>query len=78
MTESILGGVGLLGSLFYLFLILLWVLVPLFIFLISKRVKDMRNMARLSHRELKEVNANLKYLKRKFNEANDTPDDAAH
>lgn len=77
MMESIVGGMGFLGILFYFFLILLWVLVPVFIFLISSRVKDMRDMARASRLELKEVNANLKYLKRKFNDANNIPPDPA-
>lgn len=69
--EGVLGGVGIVGALFYLALILLWVLVPVFVFLISKRVKEMRDMARESRMDLKELNANLKYLKRKFKEASE-------
>ena len=42
---------------------------PIFIFLISKRIKEMRDMARESNLAVKELNANIKYLKRKGNEA---------
>ncbi len=67
--EGVFGGVGAIGALFYLALIILWVLVPVFVFLISKRVKEMRDMARESRLEVKELNASLKYLKRKFKES---------
>ena len=36
--DSIFAGVGAIGALFYLILILLWIAVPIFVFLISKRV----------------------------------------
>ncbi len=70
--EGILEGVGGAGALFYLALIILWVLVPVFVILISKRVKEMRDIARESRIEIKELNASLKYLKRKFNESDDS------
>ncbi|GGW80516.1 hypothetical protein [Alteromonas halophila] len=69
--EGVFEGVGAVGALFYLALIMLWVLVPVFVFLISKRVKEMRDMARESRLEIKELNASLKYLKRKFKESNE-------
>ena len=67
--DSFIGGFGLLGVFFYLVLIVLWVLVPIFVFLISKRVKEMRDIAKESRFEIKELNASIKYLKRKFNES---------
>ncbi|MBD3587374.1 ABC transporter ATP-binding protein [Salinimonas sp. HHU 13199] len=70
--EGILEGVGAAGALFYLALIILWVLVPVFVILISKRVKEMRDIAIESRIEIKELNASLKYLKRKFNESDDS------
>ncbi|WP_371185447.1 hypothetical protein [Thalassotalea maritima] len=69
--ESIFGGVGIMGMLFYLALVILWILVPVFIFLISKRLKEVRDLFRESRLEVKELNANIKYLKRKFNEINE-------
>ncbi|XLP05575.1 hypothetical protein ACI7YQ_10520 [Alteromonas marina] len=55
-------------------LFILWILVPIFIFLISKRVKEMRDMARESKFAVKELNANIKYLKRKLYEEKDEQD----
>ena len=69
--EGVFGGVGAIGALFYLALIILWILVPIFVFLISKRVKEMRDIAIESGREIKELNASIKYLKRKFKESNE-------
>lgn len=37
---------------------------------IISRLNEMRDIAQESNSELKELNAHLKYLKRKFNEAN--------
>ncbi|MGM0429567.1 MAG: hypothetical protein ACQEQ2_04635 [Pseudomonadota bacterium] len=68
MEDTFFAGVGIIGGLAYLAIALLWILVPIFVFLISKRVKDMRDIARESRLEVKELNANLKALKRKFNE----------
>ncbi|MGM0906419.1 MAG: hypothetical protein ACQEVQ_07805 [Pseudomonadota bacterium] len=68
MEDTFFAGVGIIGGLAYLAIALLWVLVPIFVFLISKRVKDMRDIARESRLEVKELNANLKALKRKLNE----------
>lgn len=68
MEDTFFAGVGIIGGLVYLAIALLWILVPIFIFLISKRVKDMRDIARESRLEVKELNANLKALKRKLNE----------
>ncbi len=69
--EGVFGGVGAIGAVFYLALIILWILVPVFVFLISKRVKEMRDIARESRLEVKEMNANLKYLKRKLKESDE-------
>ena len=68
MEDTLFAGIGIIGGLAYLAIALLWILVPIFIFLISKRVKDMRDIARESRLEVKELNANLKALKRKLNE----------
>ena len=68
---SLFGGGGFILGLFYLAFILLWIAVPVFIYLINKRVKEMRDNSREYRMEIKELNANLKYLKRKFNEANE-------
>ena len=38
------------------------------IYLISKRVKEMRDIARESRLEVKELNASLKFIKRKLND----------
>ena len=56
-------------GLVYIMLVMLWLPVPILIFLISKRIKEMRDMARESNLAVKELNANIKYLKRKGNEA---------
>lgn len=69
--EGVFGGDGAIGAVFYLALIILWILVPVFVFLISKRVKEMRDIARESRLEVKEMNANLKYLKRKLKESDE-------
>ena len=69
--EGVFGGFGALGALFYLALIILWILVPVFVFLISKRVKEMRDIARESRLEVKELNASLKHLKRKLKESDE-------
>jgi hypothetical protein len=66
--ESIFSGLKL-GNFFTLIVILLWLILPVFVFLISKRVKEMRDIAREGRLELKELNSTLKYLKRKFNES---------
>ncbi len=71
--DSVFAGVGAIGALFYLILILLWIAVPIFVFLISKRVKNIRDMGVEYGKELKELNANVKYLKRKYNEPIDLP-----
>lgn len=60
---------GSFAGLVYILLVMLWLPVPIFIFLISKRIKEMRDMARESNLAVKELNANIKYLKRKGNEA---------
>ena len=44
--EGILGNFGLVGVIFYVAFIILWLLVPVFIFVISRRVKEMRDLAR--------------------------------
>ena len=69
--DSIFAGVGAIGAFFYLILILLWIAVPIFVFLISKRVKNIRDMGVEYGKELKELNASVKYLKRKYNESVD-------
>ena len=71
--DSIFAGVGAIGALFYLILILLWIAVPIFVFLISKRVKNIRDMGIEYGKDLKELNASVKYLKRKYNESVDIP-----
>ena len=69
--EGILGNFGLVGVIFYVAFIILWLLVPVFIFVISRRVKEMRDLARDSQMEIMELNANIKYLKQKFSEKNE-------
>jgi hypothetical protein len=65
------NGLGVFGGIFYLIFALLWVMVPVFIFLISKRVKQMLSIMQASQPVIKELNANIKYLKRKYNESNE-------
>lgn len=60
---------GSFAVLIYILLVILWLPVPIFIFLISKHIKEMRDMARESNLAVKELNANIKYLKRTGNEA---------
>ncbi|MEZ8187904.1 hypothetical protein ACED29_19040 [Shewanella sp. 5S214] len=69
--EVIGNSFGVFGVLFYLVLAILWIMVPVFIFLISKRVKQMLNVMETSQSEIKELNASIKYLKRKYNESNE-------
>jgi predicted PurR-regulated permease PerM len=59
---------GSFAAIIYISLIVLSILVPIFVFLISKRVKEMRDLAREFSPTIKELNANIKYLKRKFDE----------
>jgi len=66
--EVIGNSLGAFGILFYLVLGILWIMVPVFIFLISKRVKKMVNIMEASQSEIKELNASINYLKRKYNE----------
>lgn len=66
---------GSFAAIIYISLIILWILVPIFVFLISKRVKEMRDLARESSPTIKELNANIKYLKRKFDENINTKSD---
>lgn len=68
IVDGLFGGANIVLLLFYLTFIVLWLVVPIFVFLINKRVKEMRDCSRESRLEIKELNANLKYLKRKFNE----------
>lgn len=62
---------GIFTALIYIILGLLWITVPVFIYLISKRVKQMLNVMETSQSEIKELNASIKYLKRKYNESNE-------
>ncbi|WP_166425295.1 hypothetical protein [Paraglaciecola sp. 20A4] len=66
--EGILSSFGLAGVMVYVAFIILWLLVPVFIFVISRRVKEMRDLARDSQMEIMELNTNIKYLKQKFAE----------
>lgn len=68
---SLFGSAGIVLGLFYLVVIVLWIAVPIFIYLINKRVKEMRDNSREYRTEIKELNANLKFLKRKFNEVSE-------
>ncbi|PKG82913.1 hypothetical protein CXF85_12060 [Colwellia sp. 75C3] len=69
--DVVTSGMGVFAALFYLLLILLWITVPVFVFLISKRVKQMLTVIESSQSEIKELNASIKYLKRKYNESNE-------
>lgn len=65
---SSFGSVGVIGALLYFVFIIIWLAVPVMIYLISKRVKEMRDIARESRLEVKELNASLKFIKRKLND----------
>ena len=65
------NGLGTFGVLFYVILAIFWIMVPVFIFLISKRVKQMLTVMETSQSEIKELNASIKYLKRKYNESSE-------
>jgi len=67
--EVIGNNFGVFSVLFYLVLAILWIMVPVFIFLISKRMKQMLNVMETSQSEIKELNASIKYLKRRYNES---------
>jgi len=67
--EVIGNSFGVFSVLFYLVLAILWIMVPVFIFLISKRMKQMLNVMETSQSEIKELNASIKYLKRRYNES---------
>ncbi|GAC05989.1 hypothetical protein [Paraglaciecola chathamensis] len=64
--DDVLGSFGLAGILLYIALFFLWLLVPVFIFLISRRVREMRDVVRDSQLEIMELNANIKYIKQKY------------
>lgn len=68
---NLFGGADIILALIYILFFILWLAVPIFVYLINKRVKEMRDNSREYRSEIKELNANLKYLKRKFNETND-------
>ncbi|KGJ86770.1 hypothetical protein ND2E_0942 [Colwellia psychrerythraea] len=61
---------GLFTGFAYILLGLLWITVPVFIFLISKRVKRMLNIMENSQADIKELNANIKILQSNKNESN--------
>ena len=65
---SSFGSIGVIGALIYFVFIIIWLAVPVMIYLISKRVKEMRDIARESRLEVKELNASLKFIKRKLND----------
>ena len=65
---SSFGSVGVIGALIYFVFIIIWLAVPVMVYLISKRVKEMRDIARESRLEVKELNASLKFIKRKLND----------
>lgn len=69
--NNLFGGAGIVLALIYILFFMLWLAVPIFVYLINKRVKEMRDNSREYRLEIKELNANLKYLKRKFNETNE-------
>ncbi|MCL2913084.1 hypothetical protein L2725_04700 [Shewanella corallii] len=56
------------AALIYLMIGLGGLLLPLLIFLIYRHVKQMREIAVEMRMEIKELNASIKYLKRRFNE----------
>ncbi|AEE23920.1 hypothetical protein Glaag_2983 [Glaciecola sp. 4H-3-7+YE-5] len=64
--DDVLGSFGLVGIMVYVAFIILWLLVPVFIFLISRRVREMRDVVRDSQLEIMELNANIKYIKQKY------------
>ncbi|GGZ58349.1 hypothetical protein [Paraglaciecola chathamensis] len=64
--DDVLGSFGLAGILLYIALFFLWLLVPVFIFLISRRVREIRDVVRDSQLEIMELNANIKYIKQKY------------
>ncbi|MBN27685.1 MAG: hypothetical protein CL578_21920 [Alteromonadaceae bacterium] len=64
--DDVLGSFGLAGIMLYIALFFLWLLVPVFIFLISRRVREMRDVVRDSQLEIMELNANIKYIKQKY------------
>jgi sorbitol-specific phosphotransferase system component IIC len=61
---------GMFTGLIYILLGLLWITVPVFIFLISKRVKRMLNIMENSQADIKELNVNIKKLQNNKNESN--------
>ncbi len=61
---------GLFTGLIYILLGLLWITVPVFVFLISKRVKQMLNIMENSQADIKELNASIKILQSNKNESN--------
>jgi sorbitol-specific phosphotransferase system component IIC len=61
---------GMFTGLIYILLGLLWITVPVFIFLISKRVKRMLNIMENSQADIKELNVNIKNLQNNKNESN--------
>lgn len=65
---SSFGSVGVIGALIYFVFIIIWLAVPVMVYLISKRIKEMRDIARESRLEVKELNASLKFIKRKLND----------
>ncbi|ABG39937.1 hypothetical protein Patl_1412 [Paraglaciecola sp. T6c] len=69
--EGILGSFGLVGIMVYVAFIILWLLVPIFIFVITRRVKEIRDVARDSQLEIMELNANIKFIKEKYSEKNE-------
>lgn len=61
---------GMFTGLIYILLGFLWITVPVFIFLISKRVKRMLNIMENSQADIKELNVNIKNLQNNKNESN--------
>ncbi|MCL1036459.1 hypothetical protein L2750_04745 [Shewanella submarina] len=63
-----MGQIETVGMLIKVVFIIGWLLIPLFVILIYLHVKQMRETAVEMQMEIKELNANIKYLKRRFNE----------
>ncbi len=63
-----MGQIETVGTLIKVVFIIGWLLIPLFVILIYLHVKQMRETAVEMRMEIKELNANIKYLKRRFNE----------
>ena len=69
--DQLISTLGVAGDIVQLLMALFWLVAPIFIFLIYRCLKEIQAIHVASQAEIKELNASIKYLKRRNNESVD-------